>query len=47
MADSFRDFLILEDISILNNLYPTFNQKIRLKNDTPAELAMDYLKKWA
>ncbi len=46
MANLFRDRLIFEDISILENLYPTFNQKITLKNDTPAELAMSYLQTW-
>lgn len=46
MANLFRDRLIFEDISILENLYPTFNQKITLKNDTPAELAMNYLQTW-
>jgi phenylpropionate dioxygenase-like ring-hydroxylating dioxygenase large terminal subunit len=46
MANLFRDRLIFEDISILENLYPTFNHKITLKNDTPAELAMNYLQTW-
>jgi phenylpropionate dioxygenase-like ring-hydroxylating dioxygenase large terminal subunit len=46
MANLFRDRLIFEDISILENLYPTFNHKITLKNDTPAELAMNYLQNW-
>ena len=43
MGDTLRDRLISEDVSILNNLYPTFDKKIALKNDTPAELAMTYL----
>jgi hypothetical protein len=43
VANLMRDRLIFEDISILENLYPTFNHKITLKNDTPAELAMSYL----
>lgn len=46
MGNNFRDKLIFEDVSILNNVYPTFNKKIALKNDTPAELAMNYLKNW-
>lgn len=46
IANNFRDRVFFEDISILNNLYPTFNKKIALKNDTPAELAMNYLKNW-
>ena len=46
MANVFRDRLILEDISIMENLYETFNHKITLKNDTPAELAMNYLQTW-
>lgn len=46
MANTFRDRLIFEDIFILNNLYPTFDKKITLKNDTPAELAMNYLNNW-
>lgn len=46
LGNNFRDLLLFEDISILNNLYPTFNKKIALKNDTPAELAMNYLKNW-
>ncbi|MFQ4140858.1 Rieske 2Fe-2S domain-containing protein [Chlorogloeopsis sp. ULAP02] len=46
IANKFRAQLIFEDISILNNLYMTFNKKITLKNDTPAELAMNYLEHW-
>jgi phenylpropionate dioxygenase-like ring-hydroxylating dioxygenase large terminal subunit len=46
MANVFRDRLILEDISILSNLYPNFEKKIALKNDTPAQLAMNYLQNW-
>ena len=46
MANVFRDRLIMEDIAILENLYTTFNHKIILKNDTPAQLAMDYLQTW-
>lgn len=46
MGNKFRDKIILEDVSIVNNLYPTFNKKISLKNDTPAELAINYLKGW-
>ncbi len=46
IANKFRTQLIFEDISILNNLYMTFNKKITLKNDTPAELAMKYLEHW-
>jgi phenylpropionate dioxygenase-like ring-hydroxylating dioxygenase large terminal subunit len=46
MANKFRDRLIFEDISILNSLYMTFNKKITLKNDTPAELAINYLEHW-
>ena len=45
-ANNFRDRLVLEDISILENLYPTFDKKITLKNDTPAQLAMNYLENW-
>lgn len=45
-ANVFRDRLIMEDISILENLYTTFQKKITLKNDTPAELAMNYLQNW-
>jgi phenylpropionate dioxygenase-like ring-hydroxylating dioxygenase large terminal subunit len=47
LANLFRDRLIFEDIAILENLYPTFNHKITLKNDTPAELAMNYLQTWS
>ena len=46
MANFFRDRLIMEDISIMENLYETFNHKITLKNDTPATLAMNYLQSW-
>ena len=46
IASLMRDRLLFEDISILENLYPTFNKKITLKNDTPAELAMNYLQSW-
>lgn len=46
MANQFRDRLIFEDISILENLYDNFEKKITLKNDTPAQLAMDYLQTW-
>ncbi|MEM9924702.1 MAG: Rieske 2Fe-2S domain-containing protein [Cyanobacteria bacterium P01_D01_bin.50] len=46
MGNHFRDTLLLEDLSILNNLYSTFNKKIALKNDTPPALAMNYLKSW-
>ena len=46
IANILRDRLFFEDVSILNNLYPTFPKKITLKNDTPAELAMNYLKNW-
>ena len=45
-ANKFRDRFIFEDVSILNNLYATFNKKITLKNDTPADLAMNYLENW-
>ncbi|MGL5835940.1 MAG: hypothetical protein ACRC1Z_22320, partial [Waterburya sp.] len=47
LANLFRDRLIFEDIAILENLYETFDHKITLKNDTPAELAMNYLQTWA
>ena len=46
MANVFRDRLIMEDISIMENLYINFEQKIALKNDTPAQLAMNYLQTW-
>ena len=46
MGNQFRDRILFEDLSILNNLYTNFNKKITLKNDNPAELAMDYLKNW-
>ncbi|MEL6496727.1 MAG: Rieske 2Fe-2S domain-containing protein, partial [Cyanobacteria bacterium J06623_7] len=46
LANVFRDRLIMEDIAIMENLYSTFNHKITLKNDTPAELAMDYLQQF-
>jgi phenylpropionate dioxygenase-like ring-hydroxylating dioxygenase large terminal subunit len=46
LANLFRDRLIFEDISILENLYGTFERKITLKNDTPSELAMNYLQTW-
>ena len=46
LANMFRDRLILEDVAVLEKLYPTFDKKITLKNDTPAELAMNYLKDW-
>ncbi|NJL51297.1 MAG: Rieske 2Fe-2S domain-containing protein [Hydrococcus sp. SU_1_0] len=47
MANLFRDRLIFEDIAILENLYETFDHKITLKNDTPAELALNYLQTWS
>lgn len=43
---TFRDRLIMEDIAILSDLYPNFEPKISLKNDTPARLATDYLQSW-
>ena len=46
LSNMFRDRLIMEDISILENLYTNFEQKIALKNDTPAQLAMNYLQTW-
>ncbi|MDJ0589516.1 MAG: Rieske 2Fe-2S domain-containing protein [Pleurocapsa sp. MO_226.B13] len=46
ISNLFRDRLIMEDIAIMENLYTTFNQKIVLKNDTPAQLAMNYLQDW-
>ena len=46
LGDLFRDRLIMEDISILENLYPTFDKKITLKNDTPAQLVTNYLQTW-
>lgn len=46
IASLLRDHLLFEDISILNDLYLTFNKKINLKNDTPAELAINYLQNW-
>ena len=46
IANNFRDCLVLEDIFILENLDFTFDKKIALKNDTPAQLAMNYLKNW-
>ena len=46
MANVFRDRLIMEDISIMENLYTTFNHKITLKNDTPATLAINYLQQF-
>ena len=45
-ANVFRDRLIFEDIAIMENLYTNFEQKISLKNDTPAQLAMNYLQNW-
>ena len=46
IGNKIRDQLLFEDESIVNNLYPTFYKKITLKNDTPAELAMNYLQNW-
>ena len=46
ISNAFRDRLIMEDIAIMENLYTTFNHKITLKNDTPAELAMNYLQQF-
>ena len=46
IASLLRNRLLFEDISILENLYPTFNKKITLKNDLPAELARDFLHSW-
>jgi len=46
ISNAFRDRLIMEDISIMENLYTTFNQKISLKNDTPSQLAMNYLQQF-
>ncbi len=46
LGNQFRDVIIGEDVSIVNNLYPDFNKKISLKNDTPAELAINYLRNW-
>ena len=37
------DSLMFVDISILNNLHPTFDKKIALEIDTLAKLAMSYL----
>ena len=47
MANVFRDRLIIEDIAIMENLYTTFEHKITLKNDTPAQLAMNYLQQFS
>ena len=47
MANVFRDRLIMEDIAIMENLYTTFEHKITLKNDTPAQLAMNYLQQFS
>ena len=47
ISNAFRDRLIMEDIGIMENLYSTFNQKITLKNDTPAQLAMNYLQQFS
>ena len=47
MANVFRDRLIMEDIAIMENLYATFEHKITLKNDTPAQLAMNYLQQFS
>ncbi len=46
LGNQFRDKIIGEDVSIVNNIYPSFNKKISLKNDTPAELAINFLKNW-
>ena len=46
IANVFRDRLITEDIAIMENLYANFEKKITLKNDTPAQLAMNYLQAW-
>ena len=46
-ANVFRDRLIMEDIAIMENLHSTFNHKITLKNDTPAQLAMNYLQQFS
>ena len=46
IGNRIRDRLLFEDVSIIENLYPTFDKKITLKNDNPAELAMNYLKNW-
>ena len=47
IGNKVRDRLLLEDISIVKNIYTTFNKKITLKNDTIAELAINYLQNWA
>ena len=39
IASLLRDRLLFEDISILENLYLTYNKKITLKNDTPCSIS--------
>ncbi|MEL6930998.1 MAG: Rieske 2Fe-2S domain-containing protein [Cyanobacteria bacterium J06600_6] len=46
IANIFRDRLIMEDIAIMENLYTSFEHKITLKNDIPAQLAMNYLQQF-
>ena len=46
IGNKIRDRLLFEDISIVENLAPTFEKKITLKNDTVAESAMNYLRNW-
>ena len=43
IGNKVRDRLLFEDLSIVENLYPNYDKKITLKNDTIAESAMNYL----
>lgn len=47
IGNKIRDRLLLEDMSIVDNLYSNFQKKITLKNDVIPQLAMDYLKNWS
>ena len=47
IANTFRDRLMREDKVIMENLYSTFEHKITLKNDIPAQLAMNYLQQFS
>jgi phenylpropionate dioxygenase-like ring-hydroxylating dioxygenase large terminal subunit len=42
--DRFSNEIFQEDLDILSKAYSQFDHKIRLKNDTPLAIAMDYLK---
>jgi phenylpropionate dioxygenase-like ring-hydroxylating dioxygenase large terminal subunit len=42
--NNFSDQIFDEDMAIIDKAYAEFDHKIRLKNDTPCDIAMEYLK---